>query len=289
MVPATHLHVYQHPSGWLWHTDRVPLPPPPPPIAAPAPVTEQAIAHPQGESFLFTPASCQVQACPLVVVSHTRGRTAADFRASPFVRRYLDAFLARGFAVLLSNDAGPRTWGGPATLAYLADVHDGATRRLHWNGRTYAFGISMGGLPALRSALGGPYPVSGVALLDAHVSTETALHNASDPSRQAEVAAAYGLPDLAAPLPPDSDPLALARALPPLPLFIAGSPDDAAVPFAENGLDLYPHARPEVSRLVVLRGPHLGGSHFAPELVAQLADFFARLEREGRTEALHRK
>ena len=239
-------------------------------------VNVQRIEHPLGESYLYTPLACAIHACPLVVVSHTRGRTAADFALSLFVKLYADAFLARGFAVLLSNDAGPRTWG--AALGYLGTVHAQAVRRFDWNHRTYAFGLSMGGLAVLRSALSGPYVVSGVALLDAHVSLDAALRDPSDPSRQAEVAQAYGLADVQAALPPRSDPLELIHEHPDLPVLVAGSPEDRAVPFAANGLALYAGLQPAERRLLTLRGPHLGGSHFAPAVVASFADFFVGLE-----------
>jgi hypothetical protein len=242
-------------------------------------VSEYRIEHPLGESYLYTPVQCAAQPCPLIVVSHTRGRTAADFRLSPFVRLYLDAFLERGFAVLLSSDAGPRTWGNPAALNYLGAVHAQAVRRFAWNRRTYAFGLSMGGLSALRSALIGPYPVFGVALLDAHVSLDAALRDPSDTSRQTEVAQAYGLSGAQAALPLRSDPLDLIRDHPALPVFMAGSPDDTAVPFSANGLALFAELPPTERRLLNLSGPHLGGSHFAPEVVAAFADFFAGQER----------
>ncbi len=242
----------------------------------------QRIEHPLGESYLYTPLACAARPCPLIVVSHTRGRTAADFAASPFVKLYSDAFLARGFAVLISNDAGPRTWG--AALGYLGQVHAQVVRRFAWNTRTYAFGLSMGGLAALRSALGGPYPVSGVALLDAHVSLDAALRDPGDASRQNEVAQAYGLANVQTALPPRSDPLELIHDQPDLPVLIAGSPDDGAVPFAANGLALFTQSQSTQSpsaerRLLTLSGPHLGGSHFAPAVVSALADFFAEQER----------
>ncbi len=249
----------------------------PPQQSAPAPVVQQVIAHPQGAAYLFTPRACLERPCPLIVISHTRGRTAAEFARSPFVGQFLNAFTARGFAVLFSNDAGPRTWGGPAAQAYLTDVRRSADLRFRSNGHTYAFGISMGGLAALRSALIGNTTVRGVALLDAHVSVATALHDASDATRQAEVAEAYGFEGALTPVPPGLDPIELIRARP-LPLFVAGSPQDQTVPFAANGEAIFPYAQPSVSRLLTYSGPHLGGSHFAPSVVTEVAAFFERLE-----------
>ena len=254
----------------------------PPQLSAPAPVLQQVIAHPAGAAYLFTPRACLTRPCPLIVISHTRGRTAAEFAQSPFVRQFLNAFTARGFAVLFSNDGGPRTWGGPAAQTYLAEVRRAALERFRFSGHHYAFGLSMGGLAALRSALDGPDEVRGVALLDAHVSVATALHDGSDPSRQAEVAAAYGLADGRAEVPPDLDPIDLIRTQP-LPLFVAGSAQDQTVPFAANGEAIFPLALPGESRLLIYAGPHLGGSHFAPSVVSEVADFFARLEGEGLT------
>lgn len=225
-------------------------------------------------SLLQVPASCQVRSCPLVVVSHPRAQDAARLRDSAQVGKIVQALLAANFAVLLSSDGGVNTWGSPAALREVAQVHREATARFRWNSRTYALGLSMGGLLALRSALPeSPYWVSGVGLIDAWVSLRGAWGSAV--SRQREIGKAYGL---AAPPAPKMDPLALAQQAVPVPLFVAFSPTDTVVASRKNAELLLPHAEQGVSEVVQLSGPHLGGNRFSPQLIGRLVGFYQGLE-----------
>lgn len=196
----------------------------------------------------------------------------------PHLERMFERFARAGFAVLVSNDAGTRSWGQPASLLYLAQLRERAVQLFAFNGNTYTLGYSMGGLPATLSAYKNVFPVAGVLLLDARVNLLDAWHG-SDLTRRAEIARALGV-DGHDPLPVGTDPLhdyAAAHALA-LPLFVAGSPDDQTVPFARNGEALFARGAAPDSQLVRLKGPHLGGSHFDGEVVADMLGFLRRVE-----------
>ncbi|WP_407572680.1 alpha/beta hydrolase [Deinococcus altitudinis] len=246
--------------------------------AAPAPKVQTfRLDQPDGPSFLLVPDTCARDlGCSLVVVSHPRGQTAEHLSGSPAFAAYAEALTRSNFAVLFSNDGGLTPWGVPAALANLTDLQTRSTELFRFNGRTYAFGVSMGGLLALRSAQQGLYPVSGVVLLDAWADLQGAW---AIPGRhRAEVEEAYGASGAPS---PDLDPMVLAETSSKLPLFIIGSPDDNAVPFGGNGLRLFDRAaEPGISQLVMVSGPHLGGSHFAPALAQRVADFLQQLDRQ---------
>ena len=224
-------------------------------------------------SLLRVPRAC-TRSCALVVVSHPRGQSAAHLQGSEGVSVLTSALIHAGFAVLLSGDGGPTSWGSPAGLAALGRVHARATDLFPWSGRTYALGLSMGGLMALRSSLpGAPYPVEGVALIDGWVDLSVAWGSAL--SRREEIAAAYGLSDP----PEDLNPLWLAGGWGRRPLLVFGSPDDRTVPFDRNGEVLWEAVgEPGVGGLVRLRGDHLGGNRFTPEVARQVAAFYRDLE-----------
>ena len=226
------------------------------------------------ESLLRVPPRCHAEACALVVVSHPRAQSPERLRDSAGVAVLTGRLLESGFAVMLSGDGGPTTWGSPAALETAARDHAEATRRFFWNGHTYALGLSMGGLLALRSALpGAPYSVDGVALIDGWVNLDAAWRASAD--RQAEIRAAYGL---TTPPLPGLDPL---RALPrraPLPLFVVSSPDDRLVPQASNADQVFLYAEAGLSEHLHVSGPHLGGNRFTPELARRLAGFFGAIE-----------
>ncbi|WP_229783622.1 alpha/beta hydrolase family protein [Deinococcus sedimenti] len=224
-------------------------------------------------SLLRVPRACG-SSCALVVVSHPRGQSAAHLRDSASVAVLTAALIHAGFAVLLSGDGGPTSWGSPAGLAGLGEVHARATELFGWSGRTYALGLSMGGLMALRSALpGAPYPVEGVALIDGWVDLRVAWGSAL--SRREEIMSAYGLSDP----PEDLNPAWLARTWGRRPLLVFGSPDDRTVPFARNGEALWLEAAdPDVGGLVRLTGGHLGGNRFTADVARQVVVFFRVLE-----------
>jgi hypothetical protein len=228
-----------------------------------------------GPSFLRIPETCRIQACALVVVAHPRGQSAERLHNSPQVNVLIQALLDASFAVLLSDDGGENTWGSPAALDQVAGLHADAVSQFQWNGRTYALGLSMGGLLALRSALpGSPYAVSGVALIDGWADLRAAWGGSM--SRRTEIADAYGLGT--APPDPSLNPVAELMNHAPLPLFVAASPDDGVVSMKANADVLYSRAEAGVSDWVILTGPHLGGNRFTPTLARQLAGFFGRLE-----------
>ncbi|THF89009.1 alpha/beta hydrolase [Deinococcus sp. KSM4-11] len=226
------------------------------------------------------PAACAARPCPLVIVSHPRAQTAERMRDSPQVGVLIHALLGANFAVLLSGDGGPNSWGSANALYTSASAHLAAIRSYPWNGHTYALGLSMGGLLALRSALpGAPYEVRGVALIDAWVNLMGAWKSA--PSRRTEIRAAYGLTTLtvSAPKVSDYDPLHLTALVPPLPLFIVSSPDDKVVPAVTNAQRLTSYAEPGLSDVVTLSGAHMGGNRFSPAVAARLVAFLQRLEK----------
>ncbi|WP_034384551.1 S9 family peptidase [Deinococcus sp. YIM 77859] len=237
-----------------------------------------------GPSFLRVPPACYRQECALVIVSHPRGQTAERLHSSPQIAELVRALLDVPLAVLLSDDGGPNTWGSPAALDQVASLRDEAVTHFAFNGRTYALGLSMGGLLALRSALpGSPYPVSGVALIDAWVDLRAAWGTSGQ--RRAEIGAAYGLtgePD------PSLNPLAGAEAAPPLPLLVLASPEDTTVPARSNAERLFVRAEPHVSEFVKMSGPHLGGNRFSPATAQHLASFFRRLEARAAEQARRR-
>lgn len=223
-------------------------------------------------SLLRVPKSCS--SCALVVVSHPRGQTAAHLRDSASVSVLTMALIHAGFAVLLSGDGGPTSWGSPGGLAQLGRAHVQATTLFPWSGRTYALGLSMGGLMALRSALpGGAYPVEGVALIDGWVDLRVAWGSAV--SRRDEIQAAYGPGQP----PNDLNPAWLARAWGRRPLLVFGGPEDRTVPFTTNGEALWSEVgEPQVGGLVRLGGGHLGGNRFTPEVARQIVAFYRELE-----------
>jgi len=227
-----------------------------------------------GPSFLRVPPACYRQECALVIVSHPRGQSGVRLRDSAGISVLVDALLAAPFAVLLSDDGGPTNWGSPAALAQVTGLREEAVTHFAFSGRTYALGLSMGGLLALRSALPESlYPVSGVALIDAWVDVHAAWKTAV--TRRAEIQTAYGT---AGEPPAHLNPLHKAKLTPPLPLFVVASPDDRVVPMQTNSERLFAHAEPVVSEFMQVSGTHLGGNRFTPAVAERIAGFFQRLE-----------
>ncbi|MDO4264281.1 MAG: alpha/beta hydrolase [Deinococcus sp.] len=246
--------------------------------SAAVPLSWVQVGSPDFPSLLAVPDHCLIRACALVVVSHPRGQTPERLRSSPQFTQLRDALVGGRFAVLLSSDGGPLSWGSPQGLKHVAEAHRQAGELFYWNGRTYALGLSMGGLMALRSALpGSPYAVSGVALIDGWVNLSAAWQ--SDPSRQGEIRQAYGdVTSLAAAQKHDPLPLALKSA--PLAVLAVSSPDDKLVPASKNADLLVWHPPLPSSGQVKLTGPHLGGNRFGRPVGAALRQFFERLERQ---------
>lgn len=248
------------------------------PTTAPGEVLIPGVWHAVGpalEPSLLRVPACPPAGCPLVVVSHPRAQTPERLRDSPGVSVLTGALEGAGYAVLLSADGGPTTWGSPEALGRLSAVRAQVVRQFPWNGRTYALGLSMGGLTALRSAApGSPYPVLGVALIDAW--TDVAVAWGSAASRRAEIEAAYAQ---AARPGPAQNPLDLVLAGPPLPLLAVTSVQDGTVPPQGGALRVLPHAESDVSVHILVPGPHLGGNRFTPEIAGRLVAFYGALER----------
>lgn len=220
-------------------------------------------------SLLGVPENCIYAACPIVVVSHPRGQTPERLYQSTSFKVLADALLKANYAVLLSGDGGPSTWGSPQAFKQVVSAHQQASQLFHWNKRTYALGLSMGGLMALRSALpSSPYALSGLALIDAW----TNLKAASRASRRGEIEVAY----TSKALPDDVQPQLAHRHR--LPMFVAASPDDQVVPWQLNSEQIFQYAEHHYSEFVTLRGPHLGGNRFSPKMADQLVNFFDGLE-----------
>ncbi|GAA5500959.1 hypothetical protein Dxin01_00687 [Deinococcus xinjiangensis] len=224
-------------------------------------------------SLLAVPQHCLYTQCALIVVSHPRGQTPERLRHSPQFSRMTETLLQGRFAVLLSSDGGPLNWGSPKALEEVGELHHEALKVFDWNGHTYALGVSMGGLMALRSTLSGsPYSVRGLALIDPWVNLTAAWK--SSETRQQELLKAYGQPPSAA-----LNPLTLALAERPIPLWVASSPDDQVVPERQNAALLHSHAAAGYSQVRPLTGPHLGGNRFTPKVASSLLSFFQALEK----------
>lgn len=252
-------------------------------VVRPASVTPKAagnewirLGDPGNSSWLRVPSYCVLKSCSLVVVSHGRAQTAERLRDSPNVTVLTNALLEANFAVLLSSDGGMNTWGSPQALQDVSRVHRLATEQFVWNRRTYALGISMGGLLSLRSALPtSPYQVQGVALVDAWTSLRAAWDSAL--SRRNEIQTAYQRDHRSL----EFDPLPSVQQRPPIALFVAYSREDGIVPSTLNAEPLLGSAKTDLSEFVRLSGPHLGGNRFTPELAGRLVGFFKRLEGRG--------
>lgn len=245
------------------------------------------LTHPLGDSFLIPPMECRAP-CPLVIVSHSRNMKAEDSMTRPHLLKMFERFSRAGMAVLVSGDAGGRSWGDQRALDYVVQLRQMAIQELPQVGNTYTLGYSMGGLPALLSAYRRLFPVSGVLLLDARVNLLDAWHG-SDLKRKQEIAQAHGV-TLDDPLPFGIDPLNDYRDTDSrrVPLFVAGSPEDQTVLFRHNGEMLFTRTLSRESKLFALSGPHLGASHFGDEVTEAMVNFVSRLEHLSRAAARKR-
>ncbi len=228
-----------------------------------------------GDGVLLIPPTCQRERCPLLTISHSRGRTPLELLGSgafqPFVRRLLSANLP----VLLSAEGGPDGWGGPEALWQLTRDVTLSRSKFKFSGQTYALGISMGGMSALRAAVDGVFEIHGLILIDGRVSLFDAWRSGT--GRQGELSAAYALggrPPVA-----HEDPLHSLPSKFKLPLLVFGSAQDATVNFGRNGEALYLRAAGSGSQLVKTSGPHLGGSHLNPAVADQVVKFIQGLGR----------
>lgn len=268
------------------HLPTSPAEPRPPMETPPSPLppSETRLPHPLGDGYLLRPGECR-PTCSLVIVSHSRGMTADVSLTRPHLRRLFEKLVTAGFAVIVSNDGGPNSWGSLAALTHNAELRAKAIEQFPFSGRTYTLGYSMGALPALLSAYRGVFPVAGVAMIDGRVNLLDAWQG-SDLSRRKEIAVAHGVAETD-PLPVGIDPLndftspeALA-----LPVFVAGSPQDQTAPLRTNGEILMARSTSKESRFVPLTGAHLGASHFGDPVLDGIVAFYERLEHLERHEA----
>ncbi|AWN23129.1 alpha/beta hydrolase [Deinococcus irradiatisoli] len=227
-----------------------------------------------GGGLLLVPSACKTQRCPLLTVSHSRGRTPQELIDSPSFQPFLRRLLEANLPLLLSAEGGPDGWGGPEALWQLTRDFTLSRSKFKFSGRTYALGVSMGGMAALRAAVDAVFDVHGLILIDGRVSLSDAWRSGT--SRQSELSAAYAL----AGRPPATyeDPLASLPAKFKLPLLVFGSMQDATVNFTHNGLALYAKAAGLGSSLVHTTGPHLGGSHLNDQVAAQVVAFVENLQ-----------
>lgn len=239
------------------------------------------LPDPAGDAILVVPERCAREACPLLVVSHRYQGTpdqGINVEGNPVYARFLERFRRAGYALLLSADAGPETWGNEAALASAARAWEAAGRQFDSSGETFTLGISMGGLPATLLGLHERIPVLGTVLVAGVTSlTSAASHN---PALAASVLRAYDRPDSSG-LPGEHDPQqVVSRALRPVPPVLAiASRADATVPFGPNAKAyVAAAARSEPrSRLLEVTGPHLSGAHFSDAVSDAAIEFLAGL------------
>ncbi|AZI43509.1 alpha/beta hydrolase [Deinococcus psychrotolerans] len=226
------------------------------------------------DGVLLVPPGCRTQACPLLTLSHTRGRTPLELLNSPSFQPFVRRLLAAKLPVLLSAEGGPDGWGGPEALWQLTRDHTLSRSVFKFSGRTYALGVSMGGMSALRAAVDAVFEVQGLILIDGRVNLKDAW--LSGKSRKPELSAAYGLGGR--PPAAHEDPLGSLPKSFRLPLLVFGSPQDETVNFARNGAALYAKAAGSGSSLIRTAGPHLGGSHLSPQVADQVVAFVQELQ-----------
>lgn len=145
----------------------------------------------RGDADLLIPADCSLRKCPLIIVSHGREAKPTNELRSPEFHKLFDVLTKNNYVVLLSEDAGPETWGNDAALNYIMRMFKQAKARFLWNGGVFTIGISMGGLPAIltayRQTLG--IPVKAIALIAGRVNLLDAFVGPKD--RSADIDKAY--------------------------------------------------------------------------------------------------
>ncbi|GGJ54796.1 hypothetical protein GCM10008938_46060 [Deinococcus roseus] len=235
------------------------------------------LPHTEGDAYLWVPHSCKHKACSLMVVSHSRGNTSEATLQKPHLMQFFKTFVDDGIAVLISNDAGPNTWGNEKALLYLKSIWEEARSSFHFNGKTFALGYSMGGLPASLSVQKTLYPVSALVLIDARVDM-LAAYQGSDASRVQEIQVAYQHDPAATENPLLHDPMTEAFAGS-VPLMVIGSKDDRTVPFADNGEKFFLlHGKNPNSVMLQLPGGHLHMNRWDPDTARDILGFLKHLK-----------
>lgn len=232
------------------------------------------LAHTEGDAYLWIPHSCKTKACSLMVVSHSRGNTSDATLQKPHLMSFFKTFVDDGIAVLISNDAGPNTWGNEKALQYLKNVWEEARKSFHFNGKTFAMGYSMGGVPATLSVQKQLYPVNALILIDARVNMLG--YEGSDPKRVQEIKVAYEQPD-GTPVGQVHDPMTGAFSGS-VPVMVVGSFEDRTVPFAENGEKFFEvHGKNPNSVMLKLPGGHLHMNRWDPDTARDILGFLKHL------------
>lgn len=233
------------------------------------------LPHTDGDAFLWVPHDCAKKACSMMVVSHSRGNTSYATLEKPHLMSFFQNFVEEGVAVLISNDAGPNTWGNEKSLLYLKSIWIEASKSFHFNGKTYALGYSMGGLPASLSVQRQLYPVTALILMDARVNMLGA-YGGADASRAEEIKVAYQAPEGTTEM-ALHDPM-LENFKSSIPMMVIGSKDDRTVPFADNGEKFYRlHGNNPDSVKLLLPGGHLHMNRWAPETARDILLFMKNL------------
>lgn len=231
-------------------------------------------ATPLQTSWLLMPPQCVLESCDLLVLSHARGKQAGDILGNVRWQRLLWQLLQGGYVLLLSDDAGPRTWGNPQALYALQNAWQQAKGRFKFSGQTYVMGYSMGGLPATLAANRQLFPVSALVLLDARVNLQ-AVWQKGDLERRQEIADAFKI-TLQDALPSGYDPLNDFERVQ-VPMLVLGSLQDKTVPLIDNGLALLRKSPNILSQLALLSGDHLGGQHLSARVGHQILGFLASI------------
>ncbi|GEM46594.1 alpha/beta hydrolase family protein [Deinococcus cellulosilyticus] len=233
------------------------------------------LPHAEGDAYLWIPHSCKSKACSMMVVSHSRGNTSDATLQKPHLMAFFETFVENGVAVLISNDAGPNTWGNEKALLYLKNVWEEARRKFNFGGKTFAMGYSMGGVPATLSVQKQLYPVSALILIDARVNMLG--YEASDPKRVQEIKVAYEQPDGAV-VGQVHDPMTGAFSGN-VPVMVIGSKDDRTVPFEDNGEKFFElHGKNPSSVMLQLPGGHLHMNRWDPDTARDILGFLKHLQ-----------
>ncbi|MGH8615806.1 MAG: alpha/beta hydrolase family protein, partial [Gammaproteobacteria bacterium] len=178
---------------------------------------------------------------------------------------------------LLSEDAGPETWGNDAALNYIIRMFKQAKARFLWNGSVFTIGISMGGLPATltayRQTLG--IPVKAIALIAGRVNLLDAFVGPKD--RSADIDSAYGTSFYTS-QEYAHDPIAdfysyIGNKTPVLAIVSA---QDDTVNSKTNG-ELLVNLSKKLgveSNIYSVEGPHLGSGYLSVDVASKIASFF---------------
>ena len=233
------------------------------------------IPHTEGDAYLWVPYACTDRPCSLLVVSHSRGNSSDATLQKPHLMVFFKTFVQADIAVLISNDAGTHTWGNEKALLYLKTTWETARSMFRFDGKTFALGYSMGGLPATLSVQRNLYPVSALVLMDARVNLQDAAAG-QDQGRVQEIKAAYHEHATSDSI-EGRDPLKLAFHNN-IPIMVMGSPEDRTVPFKNNGEQFFQQfGKNPFSVKMLLPGGHLHMNRFSADTAQDIIGFLKSL------------